>query len=298
MHNIDRTQFEGETGYEISPEYAGEFAQEAEFGTGQEFGQELGQEYAPEYGQEYGQELNPEYAGEFGQEYGQELSPEYGEMGYEGELAGEGAWNETFEMEMAAELLEVQNEAELEQFLGRLFRRIGQGARRVFRSPVFRTLGRALRGVAKRVLPIAGRVAGTALGGPAGGMIGGSLGTMASGLFEMELEGLSQEDREFEIARRFVRLAGSAARHALQMPGAVPPGQAARGALIRAARRHAPGLLIRRGGCRRQSCSGMTAGAPMPPPAGTMPGPGAGIGFSGRSGRWIRRGRSIILIGA
>ena len=37
---------------------------------------------------------------------------------------------------------------------------------------------------------------------------------MASNLFEMELEGLSQEDREFEAAKQFVRFASEAVKNA------------------------------------------------------------------------------------
>ncbi|MBK6506124.1 MAG: hypothetical protein IPG02_10755 [Ignavibacteria bacterium] len=39
-----------------------------------------------------------------------------------------------------------------------------------------------------------------------GTAIGGALGSAASNMFELELEGLSQEDREFETAKAYVRL--------------------------------------------------------------------------------------------
>ena len=47
-----------------------------------------------------------------------------------------------------------------------------------------------------------------------GTAIGSKLGSLASGLFEVELEGMPQEQAEYEVARRYVGLAASAARNA------------------------------------------------------------------------------------
>jgi hypothetical protein len=68
----------------------------------------------------------------------------------------------------------------------------------------------------------------------------------------MELEGLSHEDREFEVARRVVRLGAAAARRAAHTPKIAPPQVIARKALKAAARVHAPGLVRGRHhhGCR------------------------------------------------
>ena len=62
-------------------------------------------------------------------------------------------------------------------------------------------------------------------------------------IFGTELEGLSPEDQEFEIARRFIRLAFDANRHAaLAAKGSAPDIVACHAERL-AARRLAPGLL-------------------------------------------------------
>ena len=75
-------------------------------------------------------------------------------------------------------------------------------------------------------------------------MIGGKLGSYASNLFEMELEGLSNEDKEFELAKAYVRFASNAVRGAARNPQfSRYPRQVAKTAIISSARRYAPGLL-------------------------------------------------------
>jgi hypothetical protein len=61
----------------------------------------------------------------------------------------------------------------------------------------------------------------------------------------LETEGMSPEDRDFEIARRYVRLAAASARHASRMRGPNPK-QLARRAVLRAARKYAPGIIRRK----------------------------------------------------
>jgi len=183
---------------------------------------------------EYEAEMN-EYEGE-NFEFGQEL---FGEMG--GEFEGEATLNEAMEMELASELLSVTNEAELEQFLGSLVKK----AAGFIKSPVGRALGGVLKGVAKKALPIVGGALGSFVAPGIGTSIGSSLGAAASNLFEMEMEGLSNEDREFEVARRVVRLGATAARHAAKAPANIHPVQVARKSVLASARRHAPGLAAR-----------------------------------------------------
>jgi hypothetical protein len=62
-------------------------------------------------------------------------------------------------------------------------------------------------------------------------------------IFGAELEGLSPEDQEFEIARRFVRLTFDASRNAALAAQGVAPDVIASNAERLAARRLAPGLL-------------------------------------------------------
>lgn len=193
-------------------------------------------------------EFNNEFEGEYNQEF--EFQNEL-----QGEITdSEGTFSESTQMELASELLNVSNEAEMEQFLGDLFKKAVGSANKFLRSKTGRAIGGMLKGIAKKALPIAGRVGGAALAGfgvppQIGVMAGGALGDAASGMFELEMEGLSQEDREFETAKAFVRLAGNAARQGASTPSAANPTQAARQVMINSSRRYAPGLL------RRKKCN-------------------------------------------
>ena len=241
MHNIDRTNLESTYG-----EYPGEYANE----------------YPGEFTNEYPGEFTNEYPGEFEQTFESE-----------GEYNQESPFNETEEMELAAELLTVQSEEELEQFLGKLFKKAGG----FLKSGVGRQLTGALKGIAKKALPVLGAAAGNFLLPGVGGAIGGKLASAAGGMFGLELEGLSYEDQEFEVAKQVVRLGGAAANFAAQAPPSAPPTQAAQTALTSAAQQFAPGLL--RSGPNR---SGMQQRPRR---------------RNRNEGRWIRRGNGIILLG-
>jgi hypothetical protein len=180
------------------------------------------------------------------------------------------------EMELAVELLEVTSEAELEQFLGKLFKKAWRG---------IKTIGsKVLRPLVKTVLPIAARAAGTFFGGPAGGAIAGKLGSLVSKALEAETAGVMPAERDLEKCRQFVRMAGTAARAAALAPPAANPVAVARQALAQAAQRT------------------LTGGAPRAPRANagsrcTCGQPGrCRCGQTGQSGRWMRRGRSIVII--
>jgi hypothetical protein len=152
-------------------------------------------------------------------------------------------FNETEEMELTAELLGVNNEQELEQFLGNLINKASKAIGSFVKSPVGKAIGGVLKSAAKVALPMATGALGTFLGGPVGTMIGSSLGSMAGNALGLELEGLSPEDREFEATRQFVRFAGDTVKNALQAPRNADPAAIAKGAAAEAARIHAPGLL-------------------------------------------------------
>lgn len=81
--------------------------------------------------------------------------------------------------ELASELLTVTNDQELDEFF---FKNVLRKARKALKSPAGRAVTRALRGVAKVALPIAGRAAGTYFGGPAGAAVGGALGDTLGGM--------------------------------------------------------------------------------------------------------------------
>lgn len=270
MHNIDRTvgeanyEFSNE-GYELNPEsyeYSGEFGSQ-EIAGEDEFLNELNAE-----SYEYSGELTGEYSGELSQE--------------------------NLEMELATELLGVTNEAELEQFIGGLFKKVAGAAKNFARSSTGKALGGFLKSAAKKALPIVGKAAGTFFGGPLGGAIGGKLGSAASNLFELELEGLSNEDKEFELSRGYVRFATNAVRRAVRDPRSrTSPRSAARSAVISSAKRFAPGLLRRRpqNGRRR----------PIPVQGGFEPmsydtnGYDPGGDMQQGSGTWYKQGNQIIL---
>ena len=85
----------------------------------------------------------------------------------------------------------------------------------------------------------------------------------AARVYGLELEGLSAEDRDFEIARQFIRFAQAATRQAANPPSALPAAAAVSAAVEGAAREFAPGLLP----------------------------PGPAIPTGPRSGPWVRRER-------
>jgi hypothetical protein len=206
-------------------------------------------------------------------EHGQELgeSAEFGEFGETMEGPLETSLGETEEIQLATELLEVTNEQELEQFLGNVFSKVGSAVGSFVRSDTGRALGGILKDAAKKALPVIGRGVGQWISPDRGGDIGADAGNLAGRILGLELEGLSNEDREFEISKQFVRFVAAAARRAAAGPQTMPAPALARWAAAAAARAYAPGLLPRLQG----------RGSRMWP----------------RGGRWVRRGRTIVLYG-
>lgn len=158
-----------------------------------------------------------------------------------------GPLSEAQEDELASELMEVGSEDELDHFLGGLFHtigNIGKGVGKFLRSPAGHALGGILKKVAKKALPIVGGALGSAVEPGVGTAIGTKLGSLASSLFEMELGEMPEEEMEFEISRRLVRLMAAAALDAAQAPRrpGVSPQAVAWEAVLHAAHEHAPGL--------------------------------------------------------
>ncbi|HEV3033943.1 MAG TPA: hypothetical protein VGX72_04055 [Solirubrobacteraceae bacterium] len=211
---------------------------------------------------------------------------EYGELGgeYEGELEGEGSsaiGPDNRELELASELLEVGSEQELEQFLGDLISSATSALGRFADSPTGRAVGGILKDAASRALPVLGQAVGDYVSPGSGGEWGRQAGAAASQLFGLELEGLSSEDKEFELARRYVQWARSAARTAARAAARVqaPPRTIARTAAAHAARMYAPGLLgliEPTGYAPAVGLAGARAHAPL-------------------TGRWVRRGRYVVV---
>lgn len=239
---------------------------------------------------------------------------EFGEFAEAGEFGEVGSpLSESEQMELAAELLEISSEEELEQFLGGLFKKVSRGVGSFIKSPVGRALGGVLKSVAKKALPVVGGALGSMVAPGVGTAIGAKLGSMAGGLFE--LEGVPLEQAEYEVARRYVNLAATSMRNAARTrprPG-MHPLAIARISVARAARSHAPGLyraMVRRLGPGVVRPIGAPAGAVAPPPSaspvsvppfavpqGVPQAWGFGPEGTPESGRWVRRGRRILLLG-
>src|ERR1700733_9152797 len=194
----------------------------------------------------------------------------------QGEASTE-VFGETEEMELASELLEITNEAELDRFLGDLISRAGRAIGNFVRTPQAKAIGGLLKGAAKQVLPGIGSAVGSYFGGATGAKVGGDVASAAARAFGLELEGLSNEDRDFELARRYVSFAGEAVKSLAAAPPHVDPRAAASSAAVAAAKALAPGLLR-----PLQTGVGDPASSRLP---------------TAHSGRWMRRGNKIILYG-
>jgi hypothetical protein len=186
--------------------------------------------------------------------------------------------HETQEVQLAGELLEIRDETELDRFLGNLLSTAVRAGRSFLASDTGRALGGVLKSAAKQALPQIGRVIGNAVAPGVGGQFGSRLASAAGSRLGLETEGLSAEDRQFEAARAFVRFADTAARTAARAPAGAPAPSVAVRAATAAASRHLPGLVP----VLRQL---------------RPPGPG-GPGRRPASGRWVRRGSTVVLFNA
>jgi hypothetical protein len=206
--------------------------------------------------------------------FGESQFPTFGEI--YGETAFESPFSEAEEMDLVAELLSVSTEEELDQFLGKLIKGAWRGIKKVgrFVGKIAKPLGGVLKGVAKAALPFVGGALGSFIPIPGvGTALGSALGGALSKALEMELGELTQEEQEFEMARRFVRLAGKAARQAALAPPDGDEQELLETAVMDAARRYLPNLSPIRGLAAR-------------------------FGQRPRSGRWVRRGNGIVVLGA
>lgn len=270
MHDLDRTMFETDAGGEFEAGGTGETAaleQENFLGI---LSSILG-ESSHEQGSGEMQEID---------EVLQEIAGGTGQGGQSG-----GSSQELMEMELTSELLEVTNEEELDQFIADLVSRAAGAARRFAASPTGVALGGIVKDAAGKALPVVGRAVGDWVT-KGGGDYGERAGKAAGALLGLELEGLSQEDREFESARSVVSWAVDAIRRALSAGSRVPPGTPpvalAKAAATAAAQQRAPGLVP------------VIARARISP-AGPRTRPQRGSAAA--AGRWERRGNTVVLHG-
>ena len=188
--------------------------------------------------------------------------------------------SEAEEIELAMEFLAVSSEAEMDQFIGKLFKGAWKGIKKVGSvvGKIARPLGGVLKAVAKKALPFVGGALGSFIPIPGvGTAVGSALGGALAKALELETTGVNLEEREFEMARRFVRIAATAAQQAAMAPEDAESELAVQDALLAAARTHLPNLEVTEAELQ-----------------GSIGGPGA----SRLSGRWVRRGRDLVVLGA
>jgi hypothetical protein len=217
--------------------------------------------------------------------------------------------SETQEIELANQALEIGSEEELEQFLSELFKQTTDPAGRFGRSKTGRQLAGMLKQAAVQALPAVGG----AVAGRAGSSTRKSLADAAT-CFGLEPEAMTAEEGEFELGRQFVRFADCATRHARRLFNSAPPEHVARRAVTSAARRHAPGLPLRKvlaapptrrptmvmssaPGAPRQTGPGRRLAATRATPGRS----GArcrscGSPLTATSGRWVLRGNAVVLL--
>jgi hypothetical protein len=160
--------------------------------------------------------------------------------------AGSGAvpeLTEAQELALAAEVLEVSNQEELEQFLGDLWDATKTAASDAYNSSVVQAAIPGLKAVGAAVLPRAAGWLADRYAPGTGGIASAGVQTAVDQWLKEELEGLSGEDREFETARRYVRFVNDVFRRVTQVPDRVPAPLAAQTVVRDAAREHVPGLV-------------------------------------------------------
>jgi hypothetical protein len=145
---------------------------------------------------------------------------EYDEFSFEEELPG-GTYNRPFSEaeldELALELLSVQSEHELDQFLGDLFKRATRALGNFAKTSAGKALGGILRNAAKTALPILGGAILPGAGAAAGQAIGDAL----------ELEGVPAENRDIEAAKKLIEVGRAAAQEVASLPPTATPKDAA-----------------------------------------------------------------------
>ena len=174
--------------------------------------------------------------------------------------------------EMADMLLGVEDDAELDAFIGDIMRKAVSTSRRALRSDVGRSLRRlakdAVVAAAKKGIPQLDKAIGRHLSGTTGARIGQSLASTAVpwlGTNGSE-PSVSVSDSEREVAKTLVRFVSDATTQATAAPAEL---QAPRAAIVAAT-----------AAARRSSNSAVPAAE-----------------GSRRSGTWVRRGNRIVIKG-
>lgn len=172
-------------------------------------------------------------------------------------------FSEEQELELALELLEISSEEELDQFLGKMLKGAWKGIKKVGSAvgKIAKPFAGVLKSIAKKALPFVGGALGSFIPIPGvGTALGSAVGGALSKALEMEFEGAGADERELEMAKRFVRFSADAARLAANGSGTE---EEVRQALMQSLQWNAPGYAQEQ--------------------------------MLGQSGRWNRSGNSIVL---
>lgn len=195
---------------------------------------------------------------------------ESGEPPYDEEAYGYG-----LEDALAYELMTVSDEAEMEEFLGKLMSSAARKFKKLGRAALPRLLP-ILKGPAgsllKGAMPLLGSALGSAVPG-AGTLLGGMAGQRLGQLLGGQMEDASDDEARVDLSRKLVNTVSDAVDRAVQDPrSGAEPVSAARDAFVGAIQANLPP------GVRRALAGGKGSGA------------------GAQSGRWVRRGRKIILL--
>lgn len=180
-------------------------------------------------------------------------------------------------IDLAQELMNVTTEADLEEFLGGLFKKIKRGIRAVGKAamPIAGNfLKRHGASLLKRALPLVGSAVGSIVPG-AGTLAGGALGGALSQLMPGEMSYENDYEAKLDLSKRLVQTVANAAVQTAKDPSAAYDASAAAkralAAQVQATLPPAVRQALRAGGRRLRRPS---------------------------SGRWIRQGNQIIILGA
>jgi hypothetical protein len=188
-------------------------------------------------------------------------------------------FSESEEEMLAADLLGVTRDVELDRFLGQLVRRAAAAAGNLHSPSLVGALRALAKRAVRRILPGVGRSLPVTLEREPTGQTG-QLARESERLLGLEAEGLSPEDQEFTAARQLVRLCGAAASQAETASWHATPAHVAQQAMFKAAQRYAAGLL-RMTPARANStcgCSGRKCAC-----------------HRNSGGTWVRQGSRVIL---
>jgi hypothetical protein len=198
-------------------------------------------------------------------EYSPQMEFASGEADFEDESV-RGVFDEDQGLQLAAALLEVVNEQQLDRFIVDLVSEAANATGHAIKQSQLAAIRDVLRNSVHQILPMASLGHGS-MRSSIGAQLGTGLSAIAGQVLGLELEGLSPEDREFEAARQFVRFAAELVKKTLESPRDHDQQDAAHRAAAQAAKVYAPGLF---------------ANAP---------------GVHGSRGHWVWCGDKIILFG-